>query len=186
MSCTKNRDTRPDGHLSCLIDAYRDGYGYMTTDRARDKVRRGQGRQRAYRTRIDQVAQLQLQLPSASSKIWIRASSFLRAAVRPQSAWCTPRPKIRRLTAPSAKIPKIMPGIILRLRACAVPKTPKTPKSRRRRRSTQKLDADQQSIQAGERSRCGLGSYQVVPSIRKHASIIWQAIGMACAAQICC
>ena len=30
---------------------------------------------------IDQVAQLQLQLPSASSKIWISTSSFLRAAM---------------------------------------------------------------------------------------------------------
>ena len=79
------RDIQPDGHLSCRIDAHRDGYGYMTTDRARDKVWRGQGRQRAYRTRIDQVAQLQLQLPSASSKIWISTSSFLQAVTRLQS-----------------------------------------------------------------------------------------------------
>ena len=37
LSCAKNRDTRPDGHLSCLINAHRGGYSYMTTDRARDK-----------------------------------------------------------------------------------------------------------------------------------------------------
>ena len=67
------------------LDAHRDGYGYITTDRARQKVPRGQGRQRAYRTGIDQIAQLQLQLPGASSKVCISASSFLRAAMRLKS-----------------------------------------------------------------------------------------------------
>ena len=67
------------------LDAHRDGYGYMTTDPAREKVPGGQGLQRAYLTQIDQVAQLQLQLPSASSKICISASRFLRVVTRLKS-----------------------------------------------------------------------------------------------------
>ena len=89
---SKNEAHRAQGPVAsregcrwCRHMLARDGYGYMTTDPAREKVPGGQGLQRACRTQIDQVAQLQLQLPSASSKIWIRASSFLRAAMRPQS-----------------------------------------------------------------------------------------------------
>ena len=84
-SCTKNTDIRPARPPLVPLATTRHGYGYITTDRARQKVPRGQGRQRAYRTQIDQVASLQLQLPSASSKVCISASSFLRAATRLKS-----------------------------------------------------------------------------------------------------
>ena len=80
MSCTKYSTHGLYGHLSSLIHDNEDGYTIMSTDRAREKVQRGQGPQRAYRTQLDQVARLQLDPLGASSMIWISASSFLRVA----------------------------------------------------------------------------------------------------------
>ena len=36
LSCTKNLNSRLNGRLSSLIHDTEDGYGYMTTDRARE------------------------------------------------------------------------------------------------------------------------------------------------------
>ena len=78
-SSTKTLDSRPHGHLSSLIHDNENGYSDMTTDRARVQLSPKQGQQRAQRPRIEQVARLQLDPPSASSAIRISASSFLRA-----------------------------------------------------------------------------------------------------------
>ena len=77
MSCAKYSTHGLYGHLSSLIHDNEDGYGYMTTDRARAQASQKQANQRAQRPRIEQVARLQLDPLSASSMIWISASSFL-------------------------------------------------------------------------------------------------------------
>ena len=60
MSCTKYSTHGLYGHLSSLIHDNEDGYSDMTTDRARAQSSQKQGKQRAQRPQIEQVARLQL------------------------------------------------------------------------------------------------------------------------------